>query len=117
MIIYSVDLSRFRSWVENSKNEIWDIIEDIVQDSINDMYRDIQENHPVDKWDTKRSIEKTISRRSPTVTEWEIVWPTDISLFLEEGTKSHMIKPVKATALRFKVNWIFATLSQKALYF
>ena len=107
MIKYSVDLSRFRWWVENSKNEIWDLIDDVVKEAINDIYRDIQENHPVDTWKTKRTIEKNISRRSPTITEWEIIWPTDISNFLEEGTKAHRIKPVKAVALRFKVNWKF----------
>jgi len=103
MIKYETDIRNFKSWAVNSQNFVDSMIKDIIQESIDDIYSDIMMNHPVDTWNTKRSITKTITSRWLDSAEWEIKWPTEISIFLETWTKAHMIKPKNAVSLKFKV--------------
>ena len=105
MIKYETDITSFKSWVDNSMNFVDWMMYEIVKEATEDVYREIKDNHPVDTWKTKESITKTVTSKWLWKAEWEIVWPTEVSVFLEAWTKTHMIKPVNAASLKFKVWW------------
>lgn len=101
MIKFNLDLSSLDSWLDDKVRNNDDLVANIIRESADNIYTEIWFTHPIKTWDTLKGIRKDIRRKKA-----EIYSESDISVFLEEGTKEHMIRPVQAKVLSF--NWFYS---------